>query len=124
LPQQVAHFDPRQVNRRDSQRITRPILVVLIHAEVRANDLFAAKMPLITAVASPRNWPPARKLSVPVLRVATPLGFEPRITPPKGAVLPLHHGVVRFAILDSRFSTEAQSPIAAKNSPRPGSQIG
>ena len=26
-------------------------------------------------------------------RVATPLGFEPRITPPKGAVLPLHHGV-------------------------------
>src|SRR6266513_1254832 len=27
--------------------------------------------------------------------VATPLGFEPRITPPKGAVLPLHHGVNR-----------------------------
>src|SRR5947208_16051898 len=26
-------------------------------------------------------------------RLATPLGFEPRITPPKGAVLPLHHGV-------------------------------
>src|ERR1700756_2639378 len=25
--------------------------------------------------------------------MATPLGFEPRITPPKGAVLPLHHGV-------------------------------
>ena len=24
-------------------------------------------------------------------RVAAPLGFEPRITPPKGAVLPLHH---------------------------------
>ena len=23
--------------------------------------------------------------------VAAPLGFEPRITPPKGAVLPLHH---------------------------------
>src|ERR1700739_2333987 len=38
--------------------------------------------------------------------VATPLGFEPRITPPKGAVLPLHHGVMRicnfrFAIFDS-----------------------
>src|SRR5437868_11830413 len=27
---------------------------------------------------------------------ATPLGFEPRITPPKGAVLPLHHGVIRI----------------------------
>ena len=37
-------------------------------------------------------------------RVATPLGFEPRITPPKGAVLPLHHGVFGYAILDSRFS--------------------
>ena len=24
-------------------------------------------------------------------RLAAPLGFEPRITPPKGAVLPLHH---------------------------------
>src|SRR5882724_2989117 len=35
--------------------------------------------------------------------VATPLGFEPRITPPKGAVLPLHHGVNRLA--DLRFST-------------------
>ncbi len=37
--------------------------------------------------------------------VATPLGFEPRITPPKGAVLPLHHGVIsigdfRLAIFD------------------------
>src|SRR5437868_14310094 len=34
---------------------------------------------------------------------ATPLGFEPRITPPKGAVLPLHHGVKaagRFTIFD------------------------
>ena len=40
----------------------------------------------------------------PLERVATPLGFEPRITPPKGAVLPLHHGVYygdfRLAILD------------------------
>src|ERR1041384_7785517 len=26
--------------------------------------------------------------------MATPLGFEPRITPPKGAVIPLHHGVI------------------------------
>src|SRR5678815_3865148 len=41
--------------------------------------------------------------------VATPLGFEPRITPPKGAVLPLHHGVCRFAILDWRFWIKAQS---------------
>lgn len=41
--------------------------------------------------------------------MATPLGFEPRITPPKGAVLPLHHGVSRFAILDRRFSIKAQS---------------
>jgi putative endonuclease len=30
--------------------------------------------------------------------VATPLGFEPRITPPKGAVLPLHHGVPGFTV--------------------------
>jgi hypothetical protein len=40
--------------------------------------------------------------------LATPLGFEPRITPPKGAVLPLHHGVSRFAILDWRFWTKSQ----------------
>src|SRR5438552_908815 len=33
---------------------------------------------------------------------ATPLGFEPRITPPKGAVLPLHHGVSPFRIVDFR----------------------
>jgi hypothetical protein len=45
-----------------------------------------------------------------IQRVATPLGFEPRITPPKGAVLPLHHGVCGFAILDRRFSTQAQCP--------------
>jgi hypothetical protein len=43
-------------------------------------------------------------------RLATPLGFEPRITPPKGAVLPLHHGVTRFEILDRRFSIQAQCP--------------
>lgn len=42
--------------------------------------------------------------------MATPLGFEPRITPPKGAVLPLHHGVYGFAILDWRFSIQAQCP--------------
>ena len=35
-------------------------------------------------------------------RVATPLGFEPRITPPKGAVLPLHHGVIGWPTYDSR----------------------
>ena len=40
------------------------------------------------------------------LEVATPLGFEPRITPPRGAVLLLHHGVCgicdfRLAIFDS-----------------------
>ena len=34
----------------------------------------------------------------PFQRVATPLGFEPRITPPKGAVLPLHHGVPGSAV--------------------------
>jgi hypothetical protein len=33
---------------------------------------------------------------------ATPLGFEPRITPPKGAVLPLHHGVIGRPTYDSR----------------------
>jgi hypothetical protein len=35
--------------------------------------------------------------------VATPLGFEPRITPPKGAVLPLHHGVFQRKTLDWPF---------------------
>src|SRR5437868_12779255 len=34
--------------------------------------------------------------------MATPLGFEPRITPPKGAVLPLHHGVLAHQICDWR----------------------
>jgi hypothetical protein len=34
--------------------------------------------------------------------LATPLGFEPRITPPKGAVLPLHHGVSSFGFVDFR----------------------
>jgi hypothetical protein len=47
--------------------------------------------------------------------VATPLGFEPRITPPKGAVLPLHHGVCessdfRFAI----FNSSAMSKIRVR----------
>ena len=39
----------------------------------------------------------------PFQRVATPLGFEPRITPPKGAVLPLHHGVSPRETLDWPF---------------------
>jgi hypothetical protein len=60
----------------------------------------------------------------PLNRVATPLGFEPRITPPKGAVLPLHHGVRGLAILDWRFSIQAQCPkfsataLPRSNSPR------
>ena len=47
--------------------------------------------------------------------MATPLGFEPRITPPKGAVLPLHHGVSGFAILDWRFSIQAQCPKSKRD---------
>jgi hypothetical protein len=62
-----------------------------------------------------RNFPVREPLRQTVLNfqpreaqafyVATPLGFEPRITPPKGAVLPLHHGVIsirdfRLAIFD------------------------
>src|SRR4029453_8069817 len=50
--------------------------------------------------------------------VATPLGFEPRITPPKGAVLPLHHGGRGFAILDWRFSIQAQCPKFKRDRPR------
>src|SRR5438105_11521330 len=46
---------------------------------------------------------PILPMKLHLTRVATPLGFEPRITPPKGAVLPLHHGVNRLA--DLRFST-------------------
>jgi Fe-S cluster assembly ATP-binding protein len=59
-------------------------------------------------------------------RMATPLGFEPRITPPKGAVLPLHHGVSRFRILDWRFWIKSQSAKSdGRNSlgPNDGSQI-
>ena len=48
--------------------------------------------------------------SMEPVEVATPLGFEPRITPPKGAVLPLHHGVCAFGILDRRFSIQVQCP--------------
>ena len=48
--------------------------------------------------------------SMEPVEVATPLGFEPRITPPKGAVLPLHHGVCAFGILDRRFSVQVQCP--------------
>src|SRR6059058_605123 len=51
--------------------------------------------------------------------VATPLGFEPRITPPKGAVLPLHHGVSRFRILDWRFWIKSQSAKSEGATPRP-----
>jgi hypothetical protein len=40
--------------------------------------------------------------------MATPLGFEPRITPPKGAVLPLHHGVCGLAFLDSSALSKIQ----------------
>src|SRR5438477_6141161 len=46
---------------------------------------------------------PILPMKLHLTRVATPLGFEPRITPPKGAVLPLHHGVNWLA--DLRFST-------------------
>src|SRR6266403_2018412 len=54
--------------------------------------------------------PLTSRKSTPPRSLATPLGFEPRITPPKGAVLPLHHGVSGFAILDSRFSIQVQCP--------------
>ena len=43
-------------------------------------------------------------------RVATPLGFEPRITPPKGAVLPLHHGVIGRPTYDSRRRNGSCNP--------------
>ena len=57
--------------------------------------------------------------------MATPLGFEPRITPPKGAVLPLHYGVSRFRILDRRFWIKWQSAKSdgAILSANDGSQI-
>src|SRR4029077_7772168 len=55
--------------------------------------------------------------------MATPLGFEPRITPPKGAVLPLHHGVRGFAILDWRFSIQAQRPKFQRDRPRQSNSL-
>ena len=38
--------------------------------------------------------------------MAAPLGLEPRITPPKGAVLPLHHRATDY--LDCPFCVKAQ----------------
>src|SRR4030095_7722326 len=40
--------------------------------------------------------------------MANPLGFEPRISPPKGAVLPLHHGVSQSETLDWPFCIKPQ----------------
>jgi hypothetical protein len=45
------------------------------------------------ASASSRCLKIHRQAADTTFKWATPLGFEPRITPPKGAVLPLHHGV-------------------------------
>src|SRR4029434_2191242 len=45
------------------------------------------------------------------LKLATPLGFEPRITPPKGAVLPLHHGVWDLRFRLAIFGSSATSKI-------------
>jgi hypothetical protein len=53
--------------------------------------------------------PEFQTVALPNFGVATPLGFEPRITPPQAAVLRFHHGVSRFAILVRRFSFKAQS---------------
>src|SRR5205085_10765712 len=58
---------------------------------------------LAAAIASLLRKVPQPREAEGLLRGATPLGFEPRITPPKGAVLPLHHGVKsagRFTIFD------------------------
>src|ERR1051325_1793497 len=66
------------------------------------------------------KFPPGEVTSVqrPVY-VATPLGFEPRITPPKGAVLPLHHGVnasaFRFAPCVGTQDRQSRRWIANRN---------
>src|SRR5229473_2391291 len=59
-----------------------------------------------------QNWP----REAAGIYVATPLGFEPRITPPKGAVLPLHHGVFHFGfrIADCGFANRS-APGDARN---------
>jgi hypothetical protein len=46
-----------------------------------------------------------------ISKMPTELAFESRITPKAfGGLLPLHHGVRGFAILDWRFSIDAQYP--------------
>src|SRR5438034_11205785 len=77
------------------------------------------KYTLVSMICEPHERP-RKHMSARRAYVATPLGFEPRITPPKGAVLPLHHGVSRFAILDRRFWIKAQSANLAGNSPKLG----
>src|SRR5438874_13621698 len=74
---------------------------------IRPFDRFANRVKGVASRGSPGGSyvSPRRRFYV-----ATPLGFEPRITPPKGAVLPLHHGVCGLAILDWRFSIQAQCP--------------
>src|SRR5262245_29294680 len=47
--------------------------------------------------------------------MATPLGFEPRITPPKGAVLPLHHGVCGFVLPPAKGSSPLPDPAIPKS---------
>ena len=62
------------------------------------------------AVACAFNISPFFIGKSPLDMVATPLGFEPRITPPKGAVLPLHYGVSQMKTLDWPFWSKPQLP--------------
>src|SRR5438094_5620948 len=74
---------------------------------IRPFNRFANRVKGVASRGSPGG---SHVSSEGAFNVATPLGFEPRITPPKGAVLPLHHGVCGLAILDWRFSIQAQCP--------------
>jgi hypothetical protein len=66
----------------------------------------------VKVVSHSKNWP-FSLVDSHYGGVATPLGFEPRITPPKGAVLPLHHGVIDFGFWIADLQTVARPATRA-----------
>src|SRR6266545_4883259 len=77
----------------------------MFNSFIKANS----KYTLVWRICEPPLSRPQRR-ETQVFYVATPLGFEPRITPPKGAVLPLHYGVSQRETLDWPFWIKPQCP--------------
>src|ERR1051325_1651517 len=101
--------------RRQCIRATAAISAVC-HCSVRRHKRFAPS--LSRAVSTEAGLETDR-----FFLVATPLGLEPRITPPKGAVLPLHHGVpaqTLFGHFSRKRNIGAHMDKAANNRRTPG----